>query len=413
MIRIHVGSWLTVRRIQVHALLLAVGIWTAYAVNLNTPGLRDRGGQIKGSDFLHFYTLGTLAHQNRGDLLYNIPEQTDLLQKIVPEARGYIYVPLYGPQVSLFFCPFAYLPYSRAWVAWSLLNVLIYAACCYAVWKCCANLGGHGWTVLLAACAFPGISQLLVWGQTSGLALLFFALAYLALRNKRDFLAGLAIGCLIFKPQLGLAASVVFLCTQRWKILSGALLSGSLQLMIAWLHYGSSVMRDYVDALARSGHLMALLEPRLYQTHSLRTFWSMIMPWPGAAFGFYLASAAIVLILVVRCWRAEPGLEVQFPALLMATVLVSPHLTVYDLVILAPAFLLLADWTAARVSEKQSRQLQLLIYSCFGLFLLGPIVRVVHVQFSVIAMTAMVVILSRKAIPGNPAIVRPLSRSGA
>ena len=395
MLRVHFAGWLTLRRVRIHALLLAVGIWTAFFVNLHTPGLHDRGGLIKGADFLHFYTLGTLARGGYGDLLYNITAQTNLLQKIVPEARNYIYVPLYGPQVSLFFYPFAKLPYAYALTSWLLLNVLIYGACCYAVWKHCPNLAEHGFTVLLAAVAFPGISQLLAWGQTSGLALFFFTLAYLALRNKQDFLAGLAVGCLIFKPQLGLAAAVVFILTKRWKIVGGAILSALVQLAIGSLYYGTATMRDYFDALTRTGQIMTLLEPRPYQTHSLRTFWTMIIPWPSVAFTLYLASAVVVLVLLVRCWKITSGLETKFAALLIATVLVSPHLTVYDLVILAPAFLLLADWTLAHPAAQQSPRLQILIYSCFVLFLLGPIVRLIHIQFSVVAMTAMIVILYR------------------
>lgn len=406
-------DWLTVRRLRIHAFLLAVGIWTAFFVNMNTPGLRDRGGLIKGTDFLHFYTLGTLAREHRGDLLYNIPAQTDRLQKMVPEARNYVYVPLYGPQVSLFFCPFAHLPYLRALLAWSLLNLLLYGTCCYAVWKHCPNLASQGLTVLFAACAFPGISQLLVWGQTSGLALLFFTLAYFALRSKRDLLAGLAIGCLIFKPQLGLAAAVLFLSTRRWKVVGGAVFSAALQLTIGWLHYGTAVMLDYVEALTRTGQIMALLEPRPYQTHCLRTFWAMIIPWSRAAFALYLVSALVVLVLAVRCWQTRPEWEVRFSALLVATVLVSPHLTVYDLVVLAPAFLLLADWTLAGVTEKQGHRLQLLIYSCFVLFLLGPIVHVVHVQFSVIALTAILLIVSRRGVPDKTPVGGQLSGIGA
>jgi hypothetical protein len=152
-------------------------------------------------------------------------------------------------------------------------------------------------------------------------------------------------------------------------------------------------MRDYLHALTRTGQIMALLEPRPYQTHSLRNFWTMIIPWPTVAFMLYLASAVVVLVLLVQCWKNKSGLEIQFAALLIATVLVSPHLTVYDLVILTPAFLLLGDWTLAHRGESQS--LPILIYSCFVLFLLGPIVRLIHVQFSVIAMTAIVVILYR------------------
>src|SRR5260370_784109 len=142
--RIHLTDWLTIRRIRVHAFLLAVGIWTAFFANLCTPGLQSRCGLIKGADFLHFYTLGMLAREGRGDLLYNIPAQTDLLQKIVPEARNYVYAPLYGPQVSLIFDPFSRLPYAVALSVWWLLNFLIYGACCYAVWKHCPNLAQQG-----------------------------------------------------------------------------------------------------------------------------------------------------------------------------------------------------------------------------------------------------------------------------
>jgi hypothetical protein len=118
----------------------------------------------------------------------------------------------------------------------------------------------------------------------------------------------------------------------------------------------------------------------------------MILPWPGIAFAVYVVSAVVILFLLIRCWKNGSELNIKFGALLVATVLVSPHLTVYDLVILAPAFLLLVDRTLAHPAENQSSPLQLLIYSCFILFLFAPVVRIVHVQFSILAMTAIVVI---------------------
>ncbi len=33
---------------------------------------------------------------------------------------------------------------------------------------------------------------------------------------------------------------------------------------------------------------LTLLEPRLYQTHSLRTFWAMLIPWPTGALALYI-----------------------------------------------------------------------------------------------------------------------------
>src|SRR4029077_8920545 len=104
-------SWLSAKRIRIHGLLLAVLLWTVYAMDVSTPGLLDRNGLVKGTDFLHFYTLGNLALHGRGDLLYDMRAQAELGRELVAKAPDSLYVPLYGPQVSLFFAPLAKLPY--------------------------------------------------------------------------------------------------------------------------------------------------------------------------------------------------------------------------------------------------------------------------------------------------------------
>jgi hypothetical protein len=154
--------------------------------------------------------LGKIALLGRGDLLYDMPGQSELIHHLVPEASGYSYVSLYGPQVSLLFAPLAKLSYGYALATWLLLSTVLYAVCCFALWRRCSNLQKEPWTVLILAAAFPGFFHLIAWGQSSGLALLCFTAAYFALQTRRRFLTGLAIGCLVFKPQLGLAAAIVF-----------------------------------------------------------------------------------------------------------------------------------------------------------------------------------------------------------
>lgn len=385
----NIFSWLTAGRVRIHGLLLAVCLWTVYAVDMSTPGLLDRNGLVKGTDFLHFYTLGTLALRGRGDLLYNLRAQAEVARELVAQAPNSLYVPLYGPQVSLFFAPFARLPYGWALMAWLAVNVLIYACCCHAVWKSCPSLQAHRWTVFILAIAFPGFFHLLAWGQTSGLALLCFTLAYLALRSDQPLLAGLAIGSLIFKPQLGLAAAVVFVFAREWRVVAGAVAGASIQLAAAWLHYGREVLRIYVHALMHLRAVLPLLEPRLYQTHSLRSFWSLLLPWPRVAFALYVICAVGALVLAIRTWRSGAQLSVRFSVLLLATVLVSPHLTVYDLVILAPAFLLLGDWVRTHGEQQATPRIQQLLYLCYPLFLMGPLARITHLQLSVVAMAAL------------------------
>jgi alpha-1,2-mannosyltransferase len=400
-------SWLSTKRIRVHGLLLAVSLWTVYAVDMSTPGLLDRNSLVKGTDFLYFYTLGRLALDDRGDLLYDMRAQAELAREFVANAPNSLYVPLYGPQVSLFFVPLARLPYGYALAAWLAVNVLIYAFCCFAVWKTCPGLQKYRGTGLILAIAFPGFFHLLAWGQTSGLALLCFTLAYLALRRDHTLLAGLAIGSLIFKPQLGLAAAVVFVCAREWKVIAGTAVAASIQLAAAWIHYGTTVMPTYLHALTHVQEVLPLLEPRLYQTHSFRFLWSLLLPWPRLALGLYAVSAVAILVLTVRVWRSRSALSVRFSALLLATVLVSPHLTVYDLIILAPAFLLLGDWAVAHHEQLFALRIRQLLYLCYPLFLVGPLTRMTHLQLSVLAMTALLWItwrISSRGVSSAPTL---------
>ncbi len=383
------SSFLTAKRLRAHGLILALCLWSVYVWNMAAPGLRDRAANLKGTDFLHFYTLGSLALAHRGADLYDMRAQAEMAAQRVPAAAGIRYLPLYPPQVSIFFAPFAHLPYPWALTCWLILSSLLYGLCCYLVWRACPGLCRQGSTVLILALAYPAFWHLIAWGQTSALALICFTLAFLALRSQRDFLAGLALGCLIFKPQLGLATAVVFVFTLRWKIIAGALVSAAGQLIVATIYYGPGPLREWMRVLLSVPRLLPLLEPRLYQTHCLRTFWSMLIPWPAASLAAYLFTAILVSALTIACWRSRMPLSIRFSALLLATVLLAPHLTVYDLVILAPAFLLLSDWIATQPNHPGAPRFKLLLYLAFVLPLLGPFARWTHVQLSVPVMAAL------------------------
>lgn len=382
------GSWLTARRLRAHGVILALCLWLLYGWNLSTPGLRDRNGNLKGTDFLHFYTLGLLADAHRGADLYSVDAQAALAAQHVPEAAGLRYLPLYPPQISMLFAPLAHLSYGRALLLWWALCAMLYGLCCYGIWRACPNLRDHGGTVFVVAAAFPAFLHLIAWGQTSALALACFTPLFFLLRARRDLYAGLILGCLIFKPQLGLAAAVVFVSIGAWRIVAGAIFSAAAQLAVGAIYYGVHPLRTWLSVVANARQIWPWLEPRPYQTHSLRTFWSMLIPSAPFASGLYVLSALAALALTIACWRRGESVPIalRFSALLLATVLVAPHLTVYDLVILAPAFLLLADWLVQQPPDSSSHRLGTLLYLAYMLPLAGPLARWTHVQLSVIAM---------------------------
>jgi hypothetical protein len=390
--------------LRAHGLILALALWSVYSWNLATPGLRDRNGNLKGTDFLHVYTLGSLAIAHRGADLYDMNAQAALAAQRVPEAAGIHYLPLYPPQVSILLAPLAYLSYGGALAAWWIFTAVVYGICCYTIWRACPNLREHGTTVFIMAAAFPAFFHLITWGQTAAVALACFTFTFFLLRNRREFLAGVVLGCVIFKPQLGLAAAMVFLATRAWKTVAGAALSAVGQLSLGILYYGFEPFRQWIRILWNVGTVLPLLEPKPYQTHSLRTFWSMLVPWHELALGLYFVSAAAVLGLTIACWRRSETvpLALRFSAMLFATVLVAPHLTVYDLVILAPAFILLADWLMSQPSTPSTRRLGTLLYFVYMLPLLGPLAAWAHIQLSVIAMVATVYVIWRICCRSSP-----------
>jgi hypothetical protein len=98
---------------------------------------------------------------------------------------------------------------------------------------------------------------------------------------------------------------------------------------------------------------------------------------------FYVLASTVVLIIAAASWRTRGDLAVRFSALMFSAVLINPHLFVYDLLVLAPALLLLADWTLGHANHPAFAPLSVLIYLAFILPLLGPLTVWTHFQLSV------------------------------
>ena len=375
--------------VRTQAAVLGACLSVVYFFNLTAPGLLDRAGQIKGTDFIHFYVLGSVALHGPAAALYDAGALAARSVALVPESAGVYYLPIYGPQVALFFAPFAALPYPWALGVWLLITAAVYGSCCALVWRRCAALRGEPGLVVLVAAASPAFFNLMAHGQNSAIALAAVTLAFLASSREWNVLAGLAIGGLIYKPQLGIVFGCVFVLSLDWRVIAGAVGSAIAQLALARLYFGSDVMREYWRALTGIGDIQPLLDVKPYQMHSLFSFWHGVIPWNGLATALYLICAGGVVLGAWRVWRAPAPLSLRYAFLLLATVLVSPHLNVYDLVILAPALLLAADWAVGHPSDVHTPRLQRLLYFSYALPLAGVLTRFTHVQFSVVAMTGL------------------------
>lgn len=404
-----VARWLTPRRIRAQAIVLALCLWGVCAVDFATPGLFDRAGNIKFQDFLSFYISARLVQHGRAGALYDDQFRAAEMLAIVrsvgvtPES---VFPPpsqtptnvrlpnLYGPQVSLLFVPLTYFPFLIAAQIWVALSLLLYGYCVFLIWKASPALRLHGSLAALCAFAFPPLFHFFVRGQNSVLVLACFTAAFLAFRANRSWLAGIALSLLIFKPQFLVAIPLVLLLAQAWKAFAGLVISAGAQLLFTRIYFGPAVMHSYFDTLrniSRVGAAELTLAP--IQMHSLRSFWTLLIPWPEISLALYLLCSIAAIVIAAAIWKSPAALSLRFTGLTLAAVLVNPHLFVYDLLVLAPALLLLTDWILSQPPHPSSSALLLLTYLAVVLPLFGPLSRWTHIQLSVPAFAALLCFL--------------------
>jgi glycosyl transferase family 87 len=351
------------------------------------------------------YVPGLIANRGDASALYDIGRLTATLGQIVPAMHERRYPPFYGPQISVFFSPLARLPYGSALIVWMAVSLLTYLACAFAVLKACPRLRDRRAAVALLLLADPALYYTLSFGHISAIALACVTLAFLALRAGRGFLAGVAIGSLIYKPSFGVAPAIVFVAAAEWRIVLGAVTGAALQFAAAGLFWGPSILLDYGRAVVRLGPDMRD-ELTLYHLHSWRGFFE-ILGWPDTvAFVAYVIAAAVVLALAVRCWRSTAPLAVRFAVVVIATVLVNPHMYVYDFVIMMPAFLVLWDWIETerpqRTPSTQTTMLLWLLYVCYWSPNFAIVAVKWHVQLSVPLLTLLAAVAATTAWRTRP-----------
>lgn len=372
-------------RVRLHLALIPVYVWLffawgAFIHDFAVPGRFDRAGHIKGHDFVHFYMLGGIAIDRATPDLYDFDAQSKRLDRLVPEYETR-FLPVHTPQVALFFAPIAALPYVAAIWTWLLISACLYAASCWALWRALPALHDYTGIAVLLAAGFPAAQAMAATGQTSAFALAWLVLAYLALRRRHDVLAGMALGMLAYKPTFGLLVPFALLSTRQFRATAAAAGTALLQFVIAWAYFGREAIIDYVRNFETISSQRSLLEAQPYAMHSLLAFFSMLMPSDHVAKVAYLVTSGIVAAMAIRVWRSRSALEVRYGTLIIASVLVSPHFYVYDLVILAAAFFLLASWAVQ--STRRRVLFWTLGYAAFYLPALEGLVQRTHVQWTV------------------------------
>ena len=325
---------MTTKEVRGHAVILALVLWGLAIAMMTAPGARDWFGTLKGADFVHFYTLGRVALDRDTAVLYDGPALNARQVALVPASAGDDFIPVYSPQTALAFAPLALVPYGLALALWMALTLAGYYWAVRVFWQLSGRQVDP--SLLFWACAaFPPIWNLVLHGQTTFFPLVAFAAATLSLSRQHRFLAGAVLGLLAIKPQFALMIALIALVAREWRMIAGAVASLALQASAVVLVFGMGALRDYLAALRSLPAQFALLEPKPYQLHSLRVLTDLLpVPLNHVLWG---AGVIAVLALTYRAWTSGAPVVQRMSILVIASVIVSPHLTVYDAAVLAPA----------------------------------------------------------------------------
>ena len=301
----------------------AMQIWSVW--QLEPDGISVITGKSPAWDFTNLWAGGVLAASGRVATIFDFPAYADWLRTILgPRAENHEWS--YPPSMLLLGVPLARLPLLYAYAVWTALTL-------GALWLALRS-GGLSLAVCAAAILSPGALNNAAFGQNGALTAALLVGALL-LADKRPAVAGVLMGLLTVKPQLGILLPVCVIASRNWRAFIAAALTGLALVAVTGLAFGWQVwalflsetgpkMRSILEAPWRSG----------FQLHAVTVFAmarAADAPVP-VAYAIQAVAAFGAAIVAWRAWRIEDADPVARMALTVCLVfLASPYGYSYDM----------------------------------------------------------------------------------
>ena len=294
---------------------------------LTFRGGLDGSGRPPGTDFIAFWSAGRLALDGHAADAWDLNLIGAFQLDIYPGLTGptqWAYPPTTLPLVM----PFGALPHLVAYVAWVVVGLALFLG---ALSPLLRRNGTYAWPIALA---FPGL-----WlGIPSGQVQFFVAAligAALVLLPRRPVLAGILIGLLVIKPQLGVLLPLALVAGRQWRAFAAAATTSALAVIGSTAAFGVSAFESWWSSLSVLGDAIDDGTAPVYK---------FVTPYMGLRLlglseGFSLAAHALVALVtawvVWRLWSRNHDPLVCGSATVVGTFLTTPYAADYDLAVLA------------------------------------------------------------------------------
>lgn len=320
--------------------VLALYVLFGVTVALHTHHRLDPSGSPQFYDFSAFYQAGRFADAGQAAAAYDDKAMVAAEQAAFPGVTARL--PWnYPPSFQLVMAPLAALPYTAAWLVWSLGTFGLYALMARRLLPL-----KDAWILLLA----PAAAINLLVGQNGILTCVLIGAGVLAL-ERRPFVGGLLLGLLSYKPHFAVLAPLLLLVTRQWRALAGAVVGGAALALASLGLFGEAAWIGFINKT---------LHPTVFSSSS--SDWRNIpslqilarsLGLPSlAASALHWACTAAAVMASAWVWLRSQDARARLAVLAAASLLVTPYLRIYDLTLLALPIAILAAEDEVSIAER-------------------------------------------------------------
>ena len=320
------GNWLSrerALRIAVVAGLVSIAV-LAFLIGASS-GTLDYLGRPLGTDFSQVWAAGQMALDGQAADVWNWDKHFAVQRALHgPQLLEY-YGWHYPPPFLMLAAALATLQYLPALALWQAATLVPFAVLI-------RRMTGRpeAWLFVLAA---PVSLICVLHGHNGFLTALLLSAGLLAL-ERRPFVAGLLLGCLVYKPQFALVLPLLLLVTGNWRAIAGAAIASLGLIALSYGIWGWPVWQAFIDSLPLTRRVVI---------EAGTTGWEKIMsPFSairgvggGIGLAYSVQAIASAIAIGTSLWVARFGRPDLRNAAVTATVLIAtPYVLDYDFVVL-------------------------------------------------------------------------------
>ncbi len=324
--------------------LIGLTLFLGYLIVLGGTYLKgdfliDRQGRPIANDFVNVVAAGRLTLDGAPAAAYDWPTHKQAEVRVIGHDFANYYGWHYPPTFLFVAAALATMPFLFAAIVSLLATLAAYAAAMASI------LGRSG---ILVALGFPAALWNVTAGQNGFLTAALIGGA-LGLMERRPAFAGICLGLLTYKPQFGLLYPLVLIADRRWLTMTVAAAVAIGFAALSLIAFGGASWQAFVHWLPITSH--EILGEGHADFGRLQSVFGFVRAHGGSESLAWTAQAAASIALAIALtalWRSRAPFDLKAAALAAGTLVVTPYVYMYDLVVLAVAVAFLLRFVLER-----------------------------------------------------------------